>query len=140
MRPRVTSSTVTFAQPFRLSGVAEAQPAGTYTVETNEELLPTSFSAYRRTSTILRLPARSGSTVLEQAVDIDPAELASLLESDTAPAAEPPKGVDDAVPMQVAVTGWRFGSRICLGFNETELTWAALVLGLVLLIAVYVVQ
>ena len=33
---------VTFTHPFNLSGVDEVQPAGTYTVETDEELLESS--------------------------------------------------------------------------------------------------
>ena len=49
MTVRTTSRTVTFMHPFNLSGVDEVQPAGTYTVETDEELLQTlSVPAYRR--------------------------------------------------------------------------------------------
>jgi hypothetical protein len=59
MTGRTTSRTVTFMHPFNLSGVDEVQPAGTYTVETDEEQLQTlSVPAYRRTSTLMRLPAR----------------------------------------------------------------------------------
>ena len=58
MTGRTTSRTVTFMHPFNLSGVDEVQPAGTYAVETDEELLQTlSIPAYRRTSTLMRLPA-----------------------------------------------------------------------------------
>ena len=39
MTVRTTSRTVTFIHPFSLSGTDEVQPAGTYTVETDEELL-----------------------------------------------------------------------------------------------------
>ena len=39
MTVRTTSKTVTFMHPFSLSGTDEVQPAGTYTVETDEELL-----------------------------------------------------------------------------------------------------
>ena len=47
MTVRTTSKTVTFAHPFNLSGVDEVQPAGTYAVETDEELLQTlSIPAY----------------------------------------------------------------------------------------------
>ena len=42
MTVRTTSKTVTFTHPFNLSGMDEVQPAGTYTVETDEELLQTS--------------------------------------------------------------------------------------------------
>ena len=44
--------------PFNLIGIDEVQPAGTYTVETDEELLQTlSVPAYRGISTLMRLPA-----------------------------------------------------------------------------------
>jgi hypothetical protein len=47
MTVRTSRKTVTFTQPFSLSGIDEEQPAGTYTVETDEELLPgVSFPAY----------------------------------------------------------------------------------------------
>ena len=39
MTVRTTSKTVTFMHPFSLTGTDEVQPAGTYTVETDEELL-----------------------------------------------------------------------------------------------------
>ena len=41
MTVRTTSKTVTFMHPFNLSGMDKMQPAGTYTVETDEELLQT---------------------------------------------------------------------------------------------------
>ena len=54
----------TFTQPFSLSGLDEVQPAGTYTVETDEELLPgLSFPAYRRVATLMVLRARGGAAV-----------------------------------------------------------------------------
>jgi hypothetical protein len=84
MTIRTTSRTVTFTRPFLLRGVEE-QPAGIYIVETDEEPLATaSIEAYRRISTLLRLPGRPGSLVLGQVVDIDPAELAEALERDAA--------------------------------------------------------
>ena len=39
MSIRTTSSTVSFFRPFVLTGIAGEQPAGSYTVETDEELL-----------------------------------------------------------------------------------------------------
>jgi hypothetical protein len=57
MMTRTTVKTVTFRRPFALSGLEGVQPAGIYTVETDEELISSlSFSAYRRTATWLRLP------------------------------------------------------------------------------------
>ena len=87
MTMRTTSRTVTFTRPFVLSGIVEQQPAGSYTVETDEELIgnaPT--TAYRRISTLIRLPGLPGSLVLEQVVDIDAAELAAALARDADPA------------------------------------------------------
>ena len=82
---RTTSKTVTFMHPFSLTGTDEVQPAGTYTVETDEELLqPSSLPAYRRIATLLRLERNTG-TVLTQIVETNPAELAAALARDAQP-------------------------------------------------------
>ncbi|HEX6840971.1 MAG TPA: hypothetical protein VF113_05575 [Stellaceae bacterium] len=87
MTMRTTSRTVTFARPFLLSAIGEPQPAGSYTVETDEEPIGNGpITAYRRISTLIRLPGRPGSLVLEQVVDIDAAELAAALAKDADPA------------------------------------------------------
>ena len=86
MSVRTTSKTVTFTHPFNLSGMEEMQPAGTYTVETDEELLQTSsLPAYRRISTLMRLPARTTGTLLPQIVEVNPVELAAVLARDAQP-------------------------------------------------------
>jgi hypothetical protein len=73
---RTTRATVTFTHPFTLSGMDGVQPAGTYVVETEEELIEgLSFPAYRRLSTVLLLPGPAGSSILSQAVTVDPSEL-----------------------------------------------------------------
>ena len=83
MTMRTTRRTVTFSRPFMLSGIVEPQPAGSYTVETDEELIGNApITAYRRISTLIRLPGRPGSLVLEQVVDIDAGELAAALARD----------------------------------------------------------
>jgi hypothetical protein len=80
MTVRTTSRTVTFTHPFNLSGVDEVQPAGTYTVETDEEQLQTlSVPAYRRISTLMRLPSRPTGPMLTQIVEINAVELAAVL-------------------------------------------------------------
>ncbi len=56
MTTRTTSQTVTFRRPFKLSGADDVQPAGSYTIETDEEQLDTSVLAYRRLATLFRLP------------------------------------------------------------------------------------
>jgi hypothetical protein len=85
MTIRTSTETVTFTRPFVLSGVEGVQPAGIYTVETNEELLRTSFAAFREISTLIRLPARPGSTVSAQVVDTEAAEVSAALARDARP-------------------------------------------------------
>ena len=77
VQQRTHSRTVTFVRPFALRGVDGAQPPGTYTVETEEELIQgLSFPAYRRTATVMLLPAlQSGTTGSRQMATIDPLEL-----------------------------------------------------------------
>jgi hypothetical protein len=83
MTVRTSRKTVTFAQPFALSGIDEVQPAGTYTVETDEELLPgLSFPAYRRIATLMALRSRGGGPVVEEMLNIDPLQLQAAPERD----------------------------------------------------------
>jgi hypothetical protein len=83
MSLRSTTATVTFAHPFSLSGMDDVLPAGTYTVETEEELVEgLSFPAYRRLSTVLLLPGAAGSSIRFQALDVDPSELEEALRRD----------------------------------------------------------
>lgn len=87
MTIRTSTKTVTFARPFVLRGIEERQPAGTYEVETNEELLQTLIPSYRTLSTLIRLPARLGSAALNQVVDVDSAEMIAALARDAKPEA-----------------------------------------------------
>ncbi|HUK11049.1 MAG TPA: hypothetical protein VLX09_24490 [Stellaceae bacterium] len=87
MTTRTRSETVTFLRPFVMTGLEGVQPAGRYTVETDEELLPTmSSTAYRRLMTWFRLPAihPDGSTTpgRTEAAAIDPIELEAALARD----------------------------------------------------------
>ena len=83
MIQRTTTRTVTFAHPFTLSGVDEVQPAGSYTVETDEELIQTlSFPAYRSTGTWLRLPSQGRLATSTHAVKLTPVELEAALAKD----------------------------------------------------------
>lgn len=82
MTVRTSRKTVTFTQPFSLSSIDEVQPAGTYTVETDEELVPgLSFPAYRRIASLLCLRARGVGPVVEIA-SVDPLELQAAQERD----------------------------------------------------------
>ena len=70
---RTVHETVTFERPF---SVEEVQPAGTYTVVVDEELIEgLSFLAYWRVATTIYLPVRSGAAGSIQAVRVDPGEL-----------------------------------------------------------------
>ncbi|MDA0229380.1 MAG: hypothetical protein O3B21_04265 [Proteobacteria bacterium] len=84
MTTRTSTKTVTFQRAFALSGFDELLPAGTYRVETEEELLDSiSFAAYHRISTQIHLRLKPGHT---QILNIDPNELDAALLRDQAPA------------------------------------------------------
>jgi hypothetical protein len=83
MTMRTSRRAVTFARPFFLRGIETEQPAGTYTVETDEELLEgLSFPAYRRVATTIFLPSRPGDLVSGQLVTIDPLDLEAAQKRD----------------------------------------------------------
>jgi hypothetical protein len=83
MTVRTSRKSVTFTQSFSLSGIDEVQPAGTYTVETDEESLPgLSFPAYRRVATLIFLRSRGSGPIVEEVVNIDPLELQAAQERD----------------------------------------------------------
>ena len=137
MTVRTTSKTVTFTHPFNLSGMDKVQPAGTYTVETDEELLqPSSVPAYRRIATLMRL-ARTTGTVLTQIVETNPGELAGALARDAQPDETVlPQRAHAAVVSRKRAGGrmdsFREGWRDWVTLNATDLTWMALVIGGVL--------
>jgi hypothetical protein len=146
MSVRTTSSTISFSRPFVLTGIADEQPAGRYTVETVEELLPqVSFPAYRRIATVMRLPPRVGSTERVRVVDLEPLELAALLAADakaqdnkvTLPSsatAEPQPTMTSASERRTA-PGWKSRWHSWFALNLNELTWMALLASAVLLAA-----
>ena len=73
---RTTREGVTFDRPFSLAAVDGLQPAGTYTVEVDEDLIEgLSFLAYRRVATTIYLPLQYGGSGSMQAVRVDPREL-----------------------------------------------------------------
>jgi hypothetical protein len=87
MTVRTSRTSVTFHRPFLLVGLDDWQPAGTYWVETDEELIEgLSFPAWRRTCTTIFLAPQGGST---QIVGIDPAALAAAQASDALILPEP---------------------------------------------------
>jgi hypothetical protein len=89
MTSRLTTRTVTFTRPFILDEINRELPAGSYTVETEEEPLDgVSFIAYRRVSTsfIVRPGPEATGT---QMWTIHPDSLAAALmrDQETIPAA-----------------------------------------------------
>ncbi|MEA2782804.1 MAG: hypothetical protein QOK29_4348 [Rhodospirillaceae bacterium] len=85
MMNRTTAKTVIFSHPFVIEGLDGVQPAGSYIVEVEEELLQAlSFPAWRRCYTTLRLARRPGGSATEQVATIDPAALDAALARDVA--------------------------------------------------------
>ena len=83
MTSRTNTSTVTFRHQFNLSSLDGPQPAGTYRIVTeNEEIPGLSFIAYRRTSTMLHLPALTVGAGKLQVFSVDRNELEAVLEAD----------------------------------------------------------
>ena len=73
---RTTRASITFDRPFSLTAVDGVQPAGTYAVEIDEELIEgLSFLAYRRIATTIYLPLHQGNQGSVQAVRVEPREL-----------------------------------------------------------------
>jgi hypothetical protein len=81
MTTRTTEQSVVFHHPFTL-GAEESYPAGSYRVLTDEEPIEgLSFLAYRRTSTMMFVPGRSGGSSVEL-ITIDPGELVAAQQRD----------------------------------------------------------
>ena len=76
---------VTFQRPFSLTGVDSVQPAGTYTVETDEEpIQELSFVAYRRVCTRINLAADPSKPGHSETVVVDSKEFDAALANDMA--------------------------------------------------------
>ncbi len=83
MATRSKETTLTFFKAFTLSGVDRPLPAGTYRVVVDEEDIPgLSFLAFRRTATMLHLPALSAPGGPAEMFLVNPDELAAALETD----------------------------------------------------------
>ena len=76
---RSTESTIRFGLPFRLSQFAEAQPAGSYRLTTEEECLDGPLEVFHRVRTLLHLPANALAGRARKVVNVDPIELAAAL-------------------------------------------------------------
>jgi hypothetical protein len=78
MTMRTHRKLVTFPQPFLLRAIDAVQPAGTYNVDTDEELIDgLSFLAYRRTATWIHLPSTTTKSGSSQMILVQPSELES---------------------------------------------------------------
>ena len=81
---RTTTKTVRFQRPFCLKGVDRLLPPADYRVMTDEELIEgLSFPAYHRVSTVIFVPASSGSAI--EMVTIDPLDLQAAQDQDAMP-------------------------------------------------------
>lgn len=81
MLTRTQTTTLVFQRPFPLKSAGGMQPAGTYNVETEEEMLEgVSFPAYRRVSTTITRRVPAGACI--QALGVDPRELAEAHAAD----------------------------------------------------------
>lgn len=79
MTLRTTKSTVTFHAPFSMPNISGEQPAGTYEIEIDEELIEgIERTAYRRVATLLYLRTRGGT----RTCTITAEDLAAALELD----------------------------------------------------------
>jgi hypothetical protein len=83
MTMRSTRSTMTFSNPFTLSGYPGELPAGDYEVLVEEELLQgLSFEAYRRTATYLTVRGRGGHAGRTESRAISDSDLKEALSRD----------------------------------------------------------
>ena len=83
MHERTTHKSVAFLHPFSLAGVDEKLEAGTYIVETLEELIESlSFIAYRRVSTTIETVSKGYGRAARQIITIDPLDLEAAQEAD----------------------------------------------------------
>ena len=83
MTERTTRKMVRFLRPAILEGISGGLPAGSYEVDTDEEMVyGLSFQAYRRVRTSIIVPDRSPSSASKQVVDIEPDDLAAALARD----------------------------------------------------------
>jgi hypothetical protein len=82
MLTRTISRTVVFRHEFTLRDLGETRPAGSYIVDTEEELIESlSFPAYRRVSTWMRFPVGGG---IDEVAKVDPLDLEAALAADEA--------------------------------------------------------
>jgi len=81
---RTRTTLVVFSHPLELKGVDRILPPGEYRVVTDEQLIEElSFPVYRRVSTMIFVPGKSGTASTEM-VTIDPRDLQAAQDRDKA--------------------------------------------------------
>lgn len=77
MTTRSRHETVTFKHPFRIKGVDRTLPAGPYEVVTDEEMIEgLSFASFRRTATLIMIPATASGNGATEMISIGSIDLA----------------------------------------------------------------
>jgi hypothetical protein len=83
MTLRTITSTMSFGAPFVLEGIDRLFPGGTYKIDTDEELIQgLSFTAYRRTATVIHLHANPGQPGLTETLTVEPSVFDAAVERD----------------------------------------------------------
>jgi hypothetical protein len=86
MRTRTIEVTVSFSQPFLLTGIDRLLPAGDYRVVTDDLVLDgESFQAFRRVATMMMVPTRNRGSLEMIVIDPDELELALAAPADQSP-------------------------------------------------------
>jgi hypothetical protein len=120
---RTTKSSVSFRAPFTLQGVEGKLPAGTYDIETDEELVTTSDrTAYRRIATLIHIRTLA----MTRTFAVQPQDLKAALERDSAgvpandatPTVPPSDQPWRSVPLWVASTPALIAPRSATDINH----------------------
>lgn len=83
MTTRTTQTVVVFSFPFVLPGSETTQPAGTYRVDYDEELIEgISREAWRRVGAYIHLPAIGMDRMTRQLMPVERADLDAALKND----------------------------------------------------------
>lgn len=83
MTTRTIRSIAVFNSAFNLGGIDGELSAGSYRIESEEELIESlSFVAFRRVETTIELPAIGSVSLKRQVVAIDPLDLAMAQDRD----------------------------------------------------------
>lgn len=80
---RSRRETVTFRHPFRIKGIDRQLQAGAYEVVTDEELIEgLSFASFRRTATMIMVPAAPPHQQSIEMISINSLDLADAQQAD----------------------------------------------------------